>query len=51
MEINIGDLVNGVEVVKIEQDPFLPWQINIWLDDYEVDEFGDRIQKCVKIVN
>lgn len=50
VEIKEGDLVNGVKVVSVEEDPILPWQINIWLDDYEVDEFGDKSQKCIRVV-
>lgn len=38
----IGKYLNGFKIVKIENDPFIKGQINLWTDTWENDLFGDR---------
>lgn len=38
----IGKYLNGFKIVKIENDPFIKEQINLWTDTWENDLFGDR---------
>ena len=37
MEINKGDYINGEKIIGINEDPFVPGQINIWVDKVEID--------------
>ena len=37
MEINKGDYINGEKIIRINEDPFVPGQINIWVDKVEID--------------
>lgn len=39
--IEVGDFVNGDEITYINKDPFIKEQINLWIDRYEIDSFGD----------
>lgn len=41
-EISVGDYINGFEIVAIEKDPFNKGQINLWTNQWRVDQFGDR---------
>lgn len=47
--IKIGDLINGSEVVEMQKDPFISDQIDIWVDEEEIDDFGDKGLKCFRI--
>ena len=47
--IRVGDLVNGKEITKIEPDPFVPNQINLWTDEEIVNDFGDKEKMCFRI--
>lgn len=47
--IKIGDSINGSEVVEIQKDPFIPNQIDIWVDEEEIDDFGDKGLKCFRV--
>ena len=38
----IGKYLNGYKIVKIEKDPFIKGQINLWTDEEKVGTFGDR---------
>lgn len=38
----IGKYLNGFKIVKIEKDPFVKGQINLWTDEEKVGKFGDR---------
>lgn len=38
----IGKYLNGYKIVKIENDPFIKGQINLWTDEERKDYFGDR---------
>ena len=40
--IEVGDYVNGNKIVRIDKDPFIKGQINLWLGLYEMDSNGDR---------
>lgn len=35
--INKGDYINGEKIIEISKDPFVPGQINIWVDKVEID--------------
>ena len=50
-EVKLGDLVDGVEVIEIRKDPFVPNQIDIMLDEMVENEFGDKEQKTIRIRN
>ncbi len=46
--IEKGDYINGAEVVEILKDPFKKGQIEIFVNEYEDDFFGDqRLKKYV----
>lgn len=38
----IGKYLNGYKIVKVEKDPFIKGQINLWTDEEESNYFGDR---------
>ena len=38
----IGKYLNGYKIVKIEEDPFVKGQINLWTDEWIAEYFGDR---------
>ena len=38
----IGKYLNGYKIVKVEKDPFIKGQINLWTDDVRNEFFGDR---------
>lgn len=38
----IGKYLNGYKIVRIESDPFIKGQINLWTDEERKDFFGDR---------
>lgn len=38
----IGKYLNGYKIVKIENDPFIKGQINLWTDEQTIKAFGDR---------
>lgn len=38
----IGKYLNGYKIVKIEEDPFVKGQINLWTDIWENDLYSDR---------
>lgn len=38
----IGKYLNGYKIVRIESDPFIKGQINLWTDEERKDYFGDR---------
>lgn len=42
----IGKYLNGYKIVRIEKDPFIKGQINLWTDEEIIEMFGDR--KIVK---
>ena len=42
----IGKYLNGYKIVRIEKDPFIKGQINLWTDEEIIETFGDR--KIVK---
>jgi len=42
----VGKYLNGFRIAKIEKDPFIENQINLWTDETEVDFLGNR--KVVK---
>lgn len=49
LTIKLGDLIDGVEVVEIQRDPFIPNQIDIWVDEEESDGFGNKGLKCIRV--
>lgn len=40
--IEVGDYVNGNKIIRIDKDPFIKGQINLWIGLYEMDSNGDR---------
>lgn len=38
----IGKYLNGYRIAKVEKDPFIQGQINLWTDDTRLDFLGDR---------
>jgi hypothetical protein len=38
----IGKYLNGYKIVKIEEDPFVKGQINLWTDEWITKYFGDK---------
>lgn len=38
----IGKYLNGYKIVRIEKDPFIKGQINLWTNEEKRDVFGDR---------
>lgn len=38
----IGKYLNGYRIVKVEKDPFIQGQINLWTDDTRLDFLRDR---------
>ena len=38
----IGKYLNGYKIVKVESDPFVKGQINLWTDEVKTEYFGDR---------
>ena len=38
----IGKFLNGYKIVKIEEDPFIKGQINLWTDEWTTEFFGDQ---------
>ena len=38
----IGKYLNGYKIVKIENDPFIKGQINLFTDEWEYEVFNDR---------
>lgn len=38
----IGKYLNGYKIVKIEEDPFVKGQINLWTDEWKTECFGDK---------
>lgn len=38
----IGKYLNGYKIVKIEEDPFVKGQINLWTDGWITEYFGDK---------
>lgn len=38
----LGKYLNGYKIVKIENDPFIKGQVNLWTDDVRIEIFGDR---------
>lgn len=37
----IGKYLNGYKIIKIEEDPFIKGQINLWTDEWITEYFGD----------
>lgn len=38
----IGKYLNGYKIIKIEEDPFIKGQINLWTDEWITEYFGDK---------
>ena len=38
----INKYLNGYKIVKVEKDPFIKGQINLWTDEEKNNVFGDR---------
>lgn len=38
----IDKYLNGYKIVKIEEDPFVKGQINLWTDEWMTEYFGDK---------
>ena len=38
----IGKYLNGYKIVRIEKDPCIKGQINLWTDEEDTNTFGDR---------
>lgn len=38
----IGKYLNGYKIVRIEKDPFIKGQINLWTDEETGDFWGDK---------
>lgn len=38
----IGKYLNGYKIVRVEKDPFIKEQINLWTDEETIGTFGDR---------
>ena len=38
----IGKYLNGYKIIKIEEDPFIKGQINLWTDELITEYFGDK---------
>ncbi len=38
----IGKYLNGYEIVKVEEDPFVKGQINLWTSEQTMGYFGDK---------
>ena len=38
----IGKYLNGYKIIKIEEDPFVKGQINLWTDGWITGCFGDK---------
>ena len=47
--IEVGDYVNGVEIVEIDNDPFIKGQINLWTNIRNTNGFGDI--EIIKIID
>lgn len=44
----IGKYLNGYEIVKVEEDPFVKGQINLWTSEQMTGYFGDK--RIVKFI-
>lgn len=38
----VGKYLNGYKIVKIEQDPFIKGQVNLWTNEVRTETFGDK---------
>lgn len=38
----ISKYLNGYKIVKVEKDPFIKGQINLWTDEWRTEAFYDR---------
>ena len=38
----IGKYLNGYKIIKIEEDPFIKGQINLWTNEWITEYFGDK---------
>lgn len=38
----VGKYLNGYRIVKVEKDPFIENQINLWTDETKADFLGNR---------
>ena len=38
----VGKYLNGYKIVKVEKDPFIKGQINLWTNEEETNIYGDR---------
>ena len=38
----IGKYLNGYRIAKVEKDPFIKGQINLWTDDTKLDFLGNK---------
>lgn len=38
----IGKYLNGYKIVRVEKDPFIKGQINLWTDEEKIETFGNR---------
>ena len=47
--IEVGDYVDGVEIVEIDNDPFIKGQINLWTNIRNTNGFGDI--EIIKIID
>lgn len=43
--IKRGDFINGAEVIMVLKDPYIKGQIDIFVNEFEDDFFGDRCFK------
>lgn len=39
----LGKYLNGYKIVKIEPDPFVKGQINLWTNEWRTECFGDKV--------
>lgn len=42
MNYLLGKYLNGYKIAKIEKDPFIKGQTNLWTDEVRIETFGDR---------
>lgn len=47
--IRTGDRISGDKVISIVKDPFVAGQIDIFVDHYDMNEFGDQERRVYRI--
>ena len=47
--IRVGDLINGKEITRIEDDPFIDNQVNLFTNEQVTNEFGDMEEVVFRV--